>query len=303
MPSGRGAYDDEHRIFVQGMMCKGILNTNEVNELHRKALTLCQIEVPDKKTERQSLLVRNIQIINEQLDLVGLTIRKGVDEDTGENYFMLANVPSRMIGASKDLGTNVQVQWSSQELEYLRLLATEILQSEDKIISGREALHLTYQVGANGGKKMSMEDAEITINRLMDTKWIKAVDNNQNIALDVRFLGEMESWMIEVVGGVSKCQICRRIVVRGVYCRCKDGIGWHNYCLARQTKKNLDTKCKECGDLVQGSQSNGVVEDDEPEQSQTQTQKRSRKRSGEVNPTPSRRGRIRSKPDDDDESD
>ena len=63
---------------------------------------------------------------------------------------------SRMIGASKDLGANVQVQWSSQELEYLRLLATEILQSEEKIISGREALHLTYQVGANGGKKMSI---------------------------------------------------------------------------------------------------------------------------------------------------
>ena len=28
----------------------------------------------------------------------------------------------------------------------------------------------------------------------------------------------MEAWMVEVVGGVAKCQICRKVVVRGVYC-------------------------------------------------------------------------------------
>ena len=27
----------------------------------------------------------------------------------------------------------------------------------------------------------------------------------------VRFLGEMETWMVEVVGGVAKCQICRKV--------------------------------------------------------------------------------------------
>ena len=51
-----------------------------------------------------------------------------------------------------------------------------------------------------------MEDAEGTINRLMSARWIKQVSDGREIALDVRFLREMESWMVEVVGGVAKCQ-------------------------------------------------------------------------------------------------
>ena len=220
MPAEMSTYEDEHRIFLQGLMCKGVLNSKEVNALHEKTLNVCKIDIPEKRKERQDLLAKNIQTINDQLEHVGLVIRKGVDEDTGESCFMLVNTQNRMVGGSRDLGACVQVQWSAQELEYLRLVATEILQSEKKTITSREALHLTDQVGQGGGKKLSMEDAEGTINRLIAARWIKAVEDNREIALDVRFLGEMESWMVEVVGGVAKCQTCRKVVVRGEYCGC-----------------------------------------------------------------------------------
>ena len=32
-----------------------------------------------------------MQVINENLEKVGLIIRKGVDEDSGESFFMLVN--------------------------------------------------------------------------------------------------------------------------------------------------------------------------------------------------------------------
>lgn len=243
---GLPLYEDEHRFFVQGIMCKGVLNSREVNLLHEKALRKCGIEVPEKRKDQQDLLLANIKTINEELDTVGLTIRKGVDEDTGESYFMLINTQNRMVGQNKDLACKVQTQWSAAELDFLRLLATEILQSEEKSISSRLALNLMDQVG--GGKKLSMSEAEKTINRLIQAKWLKTVDGD--IALDVRFLGEMEPWMMDVMGGVAKCQICRKVVVRGIYCTCEDSIAWHKYCLAKQSKAGVTTKCKKCKEVI-----------------------------------------------------
>merc|ERR1719270_1649100 len=62
----------------------------------------------------------------------------------------------------------------------------------------------------------------------------------------ILFLGEMETWMVEVVGGVAKCQICRKVVVRGVYCTCDPMMAWHKHCLAKQAKANVETICKNC---------------------------------------------------------
>ena len=67
----------------------------------------------------------------------------------------------------------MQMQWSAQKLEYLRLLTTNILQSEKKTITGREALHLTDVVGQSGGEMLSVENAEGSINRLLAARWIK----------------------------------------------------------------------------------------------------------------------------------
>ena len=65
-------------------------------------------------------------------------------------------------------------------------------------ISSREALHLTDQVGKDGGKKMSLEEAEDTVNKLILSRWVKTLDGNRQLTLDVRFIGEMEGWMLEV---------------------------------------------------------------------------------------------------------
>ena len=66
----------------------------------------------------------------------------------------------------------------------------------------------------------------------------------------IRFLGEMETWMVEVVGGVAKCQICRKVVVRGIYCTCDPTVGWHKHCMGKQVKANVETVCKKCKTIV-----------------------------------------------------
>ena len=59
-------------------------------------------------------------------------------------------------------------------------------------------MHLTDQVGKDGSKKMSLEEAEVTVNKLIQSRWVKTLDGNRQLTLDVRFIGEMEGWMLEV---------------------------------------------------------------------------------------------------------
>jgi len=243
MPSAAPEYEDEHRLFVQGIMAKGVLNNKEVHALHEKVLKICNIEIPEKKKDLIDLLAKNIRTINNEIESVGLMIKKGVEEDTGESCFMLVNTQSRAVGGNKFLATKVQSQFSPAELDYLRLLATEILQSGEKMITSRMALNLMDQVG--GGKKLSMSEAEASIEKFISCRWLKLVEEGC-LTVDVRFLGEMETWMVEVVGGVAKCQICRKVVVRGVYCTCDPMVAWHKHCLAKQVKANVETICKNC---------------------------------------------------------
>ena len=162
MPSAAPEYEDEHRLFVQGIMAKGVLNNKEVHALHEKVLKICNIEIPEKKKDLIDLLAKNIRTINNEIERVGLMIKKGVEEDTGESCFMLVNTQSRAVGGNKFLATKVQSQFSPAELDYLRLaknskpkktseilnrlLATEILQSGEKMITSRMALNLMDQV-------------------------------------------------------------------------------------------------------------------------------------------------------------
>ena len=92
----RTKFDDEHRIFLQGIMCKGILNDKEVHALHLSSLKACSVEIPEKRQERDQLLVKNIQTINDEIEKLGLKIRKGQDEDTGKSCFMLINNNNRI---------------------------------------------------------------------------------------------------------------------------------------------------------------------------------------------------------------
>ena len=228
MPSARPEYEDEHRLFLQGIMAKGVLNNKEVHTLHEKVLKMCSIEIPEKRKDLIDLLASNIRTINNEIESVGLMIKKGVEEDTGESCFMLVNTQSRAVGGSKFLATKVQSQFSPAELDYLRLisnlflyrifprlLATEILQNGEKMITSRAAPNLMDKVGwilikkrkftylkkvlqikrkfqinlmlqVGGGKKLSMADAEASIDKFFNCRWLKLVEDGC-LTVDVRY--------------------------------------------------------------------------------------------------------------------
>ena len=118
-------------------------------------------------------------------------------------------------------------------------------------MSSTEALRLTDQVAIKAGKKLSLEAAEKTITNLMRAMWLNETSKGK-LVLGVRFIGEMESWMVEVMGedNIRHCQACRKIVVRGGFCPAHPEAVWHIYCLEKSARLKADIKCGVCGKKV-----------------------------------------------------
>ena len=97
------------------------------------------------------------------------------------------------------------------------------------------------------------------INKLKAARWLKTIEGNRKLALDVRFIGEIESWMVEIMGAdrMIYCKACRKLVVRGVYCDNCDAVAWHHYCVEKQVTKGVDVRGQECDIKVRKGQGAG----------------------------------------------
>ena len=73
-------YSDEHRIFLQGIMSKGILNAEEVHSLLRMACGRCKVETPVDRQGKLEKLKKFIITINKELGDLGLEIRKALED-------------------------------------------------------------------------------------------------------------------------------------------------------------------------------------------------------------------------------
>ena len=69
-------YSDEHRIFLQGIMARGILNAEEVHTLLKMACRRCNVEIPVDQKGKMEKLKRFIQTINKELESVGLQMHR-----------------------------------------------------------------------------------------------------------------------------------------------------------------------------------------------------------------------------------
>lgn len=69
-------YSDEHRIFLQGIMARGILNAEDVHMLLKMACRRCGVEIPVDGKGKMEKLKKFIQTINRELEPMGLQIKK-----------------------------------------------------------------------------------------------------------------------------------------------------------------------------------------------------------------------------------
>ncbi|TRY61194.1 hypothetical protein TCAL_01482 [Tigriopus californicus] len=235
-------YGDEHRIFLQGMMCRGIADYQEILKLLQCVCVRCNLVFPNEKKDQARMLVHIVQQINTKLDPLGLLIDKVIDEDNKARvtYFGLFNKIDRSQEAT-ELTKKAMVNYNPGELEFLKLVVENIMDNEDKELESITAINLSRHVVSRPFKAL---EAESVIQKLVDDQWLKrAMD--KSIRLSPRFIGEMEHYLKEnFAEEIHACALCKKIVIRAVLCNCSKA--FHLYCLASGDETKESQRCPKC---------------------------------------------------------
>ncbi|RUS78374.1 hypothetical protein EGW08_013867 [Elysia chlorotica] len=193
-------YGDGHRLFIQSMMSRGIMNITEVKEV----LSECGIDVG---TEFKDKVVRFVRLVNQHIGPINLEIRKGVEEEDGQQCYVLANTAETSI-------SRLSSTYSPNELELFKKLIESIMENGDGKIGSLAAMNLTDKLE----KRIGKEEAQNFFNRLEDDRWIRK-NSDGKMSLSVRSIVELDQYIKDVYPDyVKMCSICTKLCLQGRQC-------------------------------------------------------------------------------------
>ena len=248
-------YGNTHKIFLQGIMCRGILSSTEMNNLYDLSLKRCNIEpLPKKDPRRINNLARFIHSINDKLDVLNLKLVKTFDEESPKklSYLVLANKKDSSDEPSK-LTMKSMVTFSQVELSYLKILIKNIMECDAKEITQTCALNRISDLPSSM-KKLSQQEAERVLEKFKEHRWLRYADHpdKPNIRLGTRLIVEMTQYLKEVFSDiVYDCRLCNNLVIQSVQCQnCQTN--YHLYCVNAEIQKNAEKlmPCKECNETL-----------------------------------------------------
>jgi len=219
-------YSDVHRVFVQAIMKKkGIFGSQEVFETLTAALKTFGFECPDRNTLKTQIL-EFMMTINRELRGIYVEIRRSMDERTGTTYYVLVNrlASPQTVAAFKHYSTN--------QLELFKAIMTAMFDEDDRSIEYIRALNMTKDLP----KRMSMDDAEMFLNRLVAEKWLENV--NGKLRLHVKAISELEPYLKSTFE-LSDCKICNNVIILKKNSQCAScETNAHSACVMKSQRRN-----------------------------------------------------------------
>ena len=132
-----GVYGKPHRMFVQAMLTRGMVPSNELKKLFDLVMNRCKVQLPEVHQQANAHRIF-YSAINEKLaKKCGMKIVKCLDEETKmkTSFMVLLNKTDRSKDSSK-LTIKDQVTFLPHEMEYLKILVDNIM--EDQLHEIRE---------------------------------------------------------------------------------------------------------------------------------------------------------------------
>ena len=223
-------YGDWHRQFMQAMLSRPALSTEELKQL---VGNICGGEAINGTAQLKTFL----KTVRDKVQPLGLDLQKGTSERDGRPVYALVNT-------SGGEETVACAAFSEPQLRYLRALIQEVVTSVRGSISVMAALNL-----AEG---MSKSDAQALLRRLVRDCWLEDAEADGRVALHTRCILEMEPYLVQHYGEhVPRCQLCSKITVRGRMCE-RDGCGakYHVHCVAKMRDRLGTMKCQACSSVI-----------------------------------------------------
>uniref|UniRef100_A0A3Q3JCQ0 Non-structural maintenance of chromosomes element 1 homolog n=1 Tax=Monopterus albus TaxID=43700 RepID=A0A3Q3JCQ0_MONAL len=185
---------DSHRRFLQTMMVSGIVDEQEARTLYKHCCETHNTQcAPDKLDDF-------IDTINSKLQPMFMQIRKGMSEDSGQQYYALVNMSETEV-------TRMSSDYADNELELFRKTIELIMGAENGKASSTDILN---SVDSMTTKKMKKSETEHLLNRLVHDKWL--CEKRGEYTLSTRCIIEMEPYIREMYQDqVKVCHICHNI--------------------------------------------------------------------------------------------
>ncbi|GCB67101.1 hypothetical protein scyTo_0012097 [Scyliorhinus torazame] len=220
------ALNESHRRFLQTMMSQGILEGSMMRKLHKHC---CETYKVDYRHDQLDEFIKNI---NTHLQPLFMQIRKGMNEDNGQQHYALINLAETEI-------TRMAFDYTETELELFKKTMDLVLESENGMVSSTDVLNLADQLQP---KKMKKKEVEQVLLRFVQDKWLCEKDGEY--ILSTRCIMELEQY-IRNMYPEKDCNICHSITIQGQTCEVC-GAKIHFPCAAKYFRGLDDPCCPKC---------------------------------------------------------
>lgn len=197
--------NDSHRLFIQCIMNRGILDHAEVKRLYGLFRTKFQEDADEAH------LAQFVLTASRALAPFHMEIKKAVEEVAGTHFYVLINTveaPFHQLAAD----------FSEKELEFFKALVEKVIESDEGLLPEVDALNLADGMQF---KKLSKKEAEAAILKLAGRKWLNTEDANGqlHVTLSARSITELGQYLRELYpDSVRDCNLCKRLCIRGQCC-------------------------------------------------------------------------------------
>ena len=218
--------DDSHRLFLQHFLQHPVLEALKLKELYM----LCTQSPSFGKESFTSFL----KVVNDQLSLLDLCIRRGNCHVTGELFFVLCNLAPDVASCEFGLGESTK-----SDLLIIRQILRAICCTAKKRCTSIELLNTC------GRHLTDKRKIESLLERLVQDQWLHR--RSDYFYLGIRSTVELGSWL-EAEFIFPKCQVCKEFVSGGRFCR-RDGTcesPSHVHCLEKLLGDNEEARCVAC---------------------------------------------------------
>ncbi|XP_076643993.1 SMC5-SMC6 complex component Non-SMC element 1 [Halictus rubicundus] len=217
-------YTQKHKILLQTIVHKGLLDENEAKDLVIKLFD----------NDNVSLVINQI---NEQLQPLNMLIKRCQCEITGQLYWIF-------ISTLLDEVTRFQDEFSKVQLALLRNIFSEIITSSDGFIQSTVCLNLCSLPDV----KMSKGEAEEFLNAIVNRKWLAY--QYGNYYMGVRSITElMPYFRATYEGNLSICCLCKQVIFHGERCNSCQSL-LHLHCLKRYATVHNSVTCPTCHSVL-----------------------------------------------------
>jgi len=239
-------YGEPHRMFLQGLMTRGIIGPDEFDHLFNLCLIRANVKPPEMETkfrqEAKKAFITTIRNTIESKTSLKLILVYNEERKDKKRGLLLSNQMDRSEDCNQ-LTIKAMVTFLPHELEYMKLLVKAIIDNPMRELSQTVALNMYKKVKK---KKVTIAQSEATLEKFIEHKWLM-LSKDENIRLSTRFIYEMEPYLNKAFKDKDlKCSFCERIVIRSVVCPNKAcDSQFHVYCAA-----GSHNQCFKCEDTL-----------------------------------------------------